>query len=35
MDITKNDKEVINFGKGSLPSSVRIGQEPKYIFTDV
>ena len=35
MDITKNDKEVINLGKGSLPTSARIGQKPKYILPDV
>ena len=29
MDITRNDKEVINLGKGSLPTSDRIGQKPK------
>ena len=35
MDITRNDKEVINLGKGSLPTSARIGQKPKYILPDV
>ena len=35
MDITKNDKDVINFAKGSLPTNVSFGRKPKYIKPDV